>query len=191
MLMDDEIVITVSPLFIRLSDKRIEIGVEDSKREIRLRGFQHELLKVFLDSGSRDVVVLRAPTGAGKTLSLLIPLFANIEAGWKYSGAIGIYPSRDLARDQMISIANFLRDLGAGELDIREIYGFLRDADGDSLKAIGEYVRAFALSRDLHVVLMYITSSSLEKMLSILESRDKDQEGDPAEAMGRFCGKCL
>ena len=167
--MSDTIVITVSPLFIRLSDKEIEIGEGDLKRKIRLRNFQHELLKVFLDNESRDVVVLRAPTGAGKTLSLLIPLFANIEAGWKYGGVIGVYPSRELARDQMISIANFLRDLGVGELDIREIYGFLRDADGDSLKAIGEYVRAFKLTKDLPVVLMYITSSSLEKMLSMLE----------------------
>jgi hypothetical protein len=168
MLMDDRIVITVSPLFIRLSDKRIEIGVEDSKREIRLRGFQHELLNVFLDSGSRDVVVLRAPTGAGKTLSLLIPLFANIEAGWRYNGAIGIYPSRELARDQMISIANFLRGMGARDLDIREVYDFLRGVDEDSLKAIGEYVRAFKLTKDLPVVLVYITSSSLEKMLEKL-----------------------
>ena len=156
----------VSPLFIKTSDKEISLG----KGSIKLRDFQYELLKVFLNRESRDVVLLNAPTGAGKTLSLLIPLFANIEKEWMYYGSIGVYPSRELAKDQMISIYNLLVERGARELDIREFYK-LKELNEDEIKIIVDYLKILEINVDgeyIPIILLYITSHSLNKLREII-----------------------
>ena len=97
------------------------LGVEESSAAIRLCGsvlrlrvFQEEVLRearaAALGRGPR-LVALEAPTGAGKTLTLLAPLLASASP----RGALGVYPSRELARDQMESIASLLESAGCAE----------------------------------------------------------------------------
>lgn len=76
---------------------------------LHLRSFQEELLGIYREARAGKgpfLVELEAPTGAGKTLTLLAPI---VEGG---PGSIGIYPSRELARDQMESLASLLDRLG-------------------------------------------------------------------------------
>ena len=160
--------IFTSPLFIKESNKEVEIG----GKSIKLRDFQYELLKAFLNRETHDMIILTAPTGAGKTLSLLIPLFANLERSWMYYGSVGIYPSRNLARDQMITISNTLLKLGATQADIKTFYKDLGGLSNSELESVSEYVKAFKLraraGTTIPVVLMYITSESLNKLRKIV-----------------------
>ena len=157
-----------SPVFVKLSGKEIKLG----KSAIKLRDFQYELLKRFMKCDSLDVILLSAPTGAGKTLSLLIPLFANIEDKWIYHGSVGIYPSRELAKDQMISIYNLLIELGASPIDSRELYGDLKDLKEDDLEILDEYIRALEVGLDhgerIPIVLLHITSESLNRLREVI-----------------------
>jgi len=157
----------IHPLFIKLSDKNLKI----CGKEIRLRNFQYELLKIFLNKDSRDLILLRAPTGAGKTFTLLIPLLANLESGWIYNGAVGVYPSVELAKDQMISVANFLHEISCEEKSIREIYDVFRDLGDEIINRLSNYIRVFSLGRNLYVTLIILTSESLDEILTALRYR--------------------
>ncbi len=163
----------VSPLYVKESKKYIRVG--DSA--IQLRDFQYELLKIFLHKETKDVILLTAPTGAGKTLSLLIPLFANLETTrWSYQGSVGLYPSKELAKDQMISIANMLIKLGATPVDVRKIYRELESLNNEEVKVVDEYIKSFEIET-IRVVLFYITSESLRdlsRVFSKLENNSKE-----------------
>jgi len=165
--MSKTILFFVSPLYVKQSEKEINFDAYT----IRLRDFQYELLKVYLNKESKDVVLLNAPTGAGKTFTLLLPLIANLEGlGWWYQGSIGLYPSRELAGDQMTSIFNMLIKLGAILIDLREVYNELRDLSDDEVGKLSEYIKVFELrvgNTSIPVVLLYITSDSLKALREI------------------------
>lgn len=162
--------IYISPLYVKETDKTVRIG----SSEIRLRDFQYELLKIFLEKESKYVVLLNAPTGAGKTLSLVIPLLANLESSdWIYYGAVGLYPSRELAGDQMTSIANLLIRLGARQLDIRMKYKELGKLSDEEVKTISSYIKIFEVGFEnepepIPIVLLYITSDSLKTLREVI-----------------------
>jgi|GEM_PF-4744779 len=175
------------PLYIEESDKRVRL-----KGYIRLRGFQHELLKIFMDTESKDVVLLSAPTGAGKTLTLLLPLFANLELGEAhYYGAVGIYPSRELAKDQMASVANMLDALIGEEQKLSGAVEALRALGGSEVRKLLEkyenergeecekaarkldeclmaWVYTTEDGRELPVILFLSTSDSVEALAALL-----------------------
>jgi len=137
--LNNDISFYVSPLFIKLSKE--EIALKEGFK-IRLRDFQYELLKRFYNREEREVIIVKAPTGSGKTLSLLIPLIANIKSSnWMYHGSVGIYPSRELARDQFISIYNLLLKIGAEPVDIRDFYSELKSIMEEERGLLNEYIR--------------------------------------------------
>ncbi len=83
-------------LSFEISPTTVESGSETFKvgnLTLRLRKFQEELRR------SRGNVVLKAPTGAGKTLSLFLLNEEN---------AAGVYPSRALVNDQFSSVKSLL-----------------------------------------------------------------------------------
>ncbi len=139
-----------------------ELGVEESRVEVNLcrgrltlRRFQARVLEEYRlarrGRGPR-LLLLEAPTGAGKTLTLLLPF---LDSG---QGALGVYPSRELARDQMESLASLLERLGCAP--------FLEKP----------YVRGYEVGgRSLYLV--RITSDSLEEIM-----RDKEY-GSKTEAL--------
>ena len=95
-----------------VDETRVERGSEAARLcggMLTLRRFQEELLSLYLEARAGRgplLVELEAPTGAGKTLTLLAPIVAG------GPGSMGVYPSRELARDQMESLASLLDRLG-------------------------------------------------------------------------------
>lgn len=192
-----------SPLYVEESDKWVKL-----KGSIRLRGFQHELLRIFMDTETKEVVVLSAPTGAGKTLTLLLPLFANLELGEAhYHGAVGVYPSRELARDQMASVANMLDALIGEECRLGGAVEVLKALGGSKVKELLEkyesekreecekaakkldeclmawvYIREDGLK--LPVLLFLSTSDSVEALASLLHGAGVIDSPSKAQALG-------
>lgn len=80
------------------------------KEEFTLRKFQENTIDFFKSSNS--YLFLSAPTGSGKTFTLLAPLFSNILYGTRYDGALGIYPTKPLTVDQIESLKSMLGRLG-------------------------------------------------------------------------------
>jgi len=79
----------IGPTTVEGGSEVFEVG----EARIRLRKFQEELLR------TKGNVVLSAPTGSGKTLTLLLRNEEN---------AVGVYPSRALVNDQFESISSLL-----------------------------------------------------------------------------------
>lgn len=73
---------------------------------VKLRKFQEEL---YHSLGKYRRVLLRAPTGSGKTFTLIVSLMKSTENGLP---VIGIYPSRALVYDQYESVRATLMKLG-------------------------------------------------------------------------------
>lgn len=93
---------------------RLERGqtvLEGTNAGIRLRRFQEEVLDFFL-SDNRSLV-LKAPTGSGKTLTVLLPLAARLLSGREYYGVLAVYPTKALVEDQYLSVKSVLERLGA------------------------------------------------------------------------------
>jgi len=102
--------IEVKPLCVELGCIKI-VG----KEEFILRRFQENIIDFFKDT--RSYLFLSAPTGSGKTFTLLAPLLSNILYGTKYDGALGIYPTKPLTVDQLESLKFILGKLGDTETD--------------------------------------------------------------------------
>jgi len=168
--LNNDISFYVSPLFIKLSKE--EIALKEGFK-IRLRDFQYELLKRFYNREEREVIIVKAPTGSGKTLSLLIPLIANIKSSnWMYHGSVGIYPSRELARDQFISIYNLLLKIGAEPVDIRDFYSELKSIMEEERGLLNEYIRIVKIylgsDEPVYITLLLISSESLKDIRGVL-----------------------
>ena len=93
-----------------------------------LRGFQERVLGIiggFISGGvGPGVVLVSAPTGAGKSLCLLLGYEVFREAGLRGFGCLGLYPSNELLDDQFRSVGNIVeRALGYG----LSVFGDWRD----------------------------------------------------------------
>ncbi|AOL17543.1 ATP-dependent helicase [Sulfolobus sp. A20] len=71
-----------------------------------MRKFQEEL---FYSLGKHERILLRAPTGSGKTFTLIVSLLKTLDSGIPVTG---IYPSKALVYDQYESLKNTLLRMG-------------------------------------------------------------------------------
>jgi len=83
---------------------------------LRLRKFQEDL---YLAIGQFDEVLLKAPTGSGKTFTLLMTLLRSLDNNLP---SVGIYPSKALVYDQARSIFETLKLMGFREKQGNEYY---------------------------------------------------------------------
>jgi len=158
----------VSPLYVKESDKVFRF----KSKELRLRDFQYRVYERFANRDVLEVIRVSAPTGAGKTLTLLIPLLVNFEHGWMYDGSIGIYPSRELAEDQMITLYNLLMELGAEPVDIGLLVPELSKLPDNLKQELGEFMKLLAVEvsgERIPVLLMLITSETLHRLREVME----------------------
>jgi len=117
----DPIAVVVKEVHVKRGD--IELISKSTGVRIRLREFQERLVESFCSDTDR-FVGLEAPTGAGKTFTLLAPFIANILCGKSYQGAVGIYPTKPLVNDQFVSLRNTLDNLGERIETIKGAEGF-------------------------------------------------------------------
>lgn len=172
----------VRPLYATPSDKVFHIG----DKRITLRDFQAKVYEELLNIGKPRAIFLEAPTGAGKTYTLLIPMLTN-----KYEGIVGIYPTKTLAKDQYDSIYNVLTTCGT-ETSIEEILGIsdekLREIEESlekknlpklrdflsiwKIEAIGETAEEKRVPEQ-RCLLILITSETVEALKLILGKQSK------------------
>ena len=154
----------VSPLYVRESGKVFKLKAG----ELRLRSFQHEIYERLANPDVPEVIRVSAPTGSGKTLALLIPFLVNIEHGWAYDGSVGIYPSRELAEDQMATLYNLLVEMGAEPADVGELMPELRGLPADARRELDSFMRLLAVEVDgkgpYPVLLLLVTSETLHRL---------------------------
>lgn len=81
----------------------------------QLTPMQEEALEVI---PSKPEVVLLSPTGTGKTLAFLLPLFGQLDASLREVQALILAPSRELA----IQIEQVIREMGTG-FKANSVYG--------------------------------------------------------------------
>ncbi|MEM1703153.1 MAG: DEAD/DEAH box helicase [Zestosphaera sp.] len=125
--------IEVEPVCVELGYTRVK-----GKEEFTLRKFQEKTVDFF--KSSHSYLFLSAPTGSGKTFTLLAPMLSNVLYGTKYEGALGIYPTKPLAVDQFESLRSALGKLGDVKGDRRgtTIYDLEFEVVSDNVKA-GHY----------------------------------------------------
>jgi len=172
----------VSPLFVERSDTVVKI----CGNPLILRRFQRDLYEAFENPERRELIMLCAPTGSGKTLSLLIPLFVNIEKERPiYGGSVGVYPSRELARDQFDSVSNILDKIIGNERRVKNVVKVLvsnrSELDPKVVESINnklsDCVRVWEADIDgkkYPIVLLYLVSNTLNKMRDVLHRYCKD-----------------
>ncbi|MFP3242218.1 DEAD/DEAH box helicase [Caldisphaera sp.] len=91
-----------------------EASIESGETEIngfRLRKFQEEL---YDSLGKYKNVLLNAPTGSGKTFTLILGAIKSAIQG-SYPPVVGIYPSKALVYDQARSVRKTLRNMNLKE----------------------------------------------------------------------------
>ena len=102
----DSFEVELPPVYLEKGDTIIE-GPGGS---IRLRKFQDEVLDFFL--GNARSLLLKAPTGSGKTLTTLLPLAARTLSSKEYYGVLAVYPTKALVEDQYLSVKKIIEKLG-------------------------------------------------------------------------------
>ena len=103
---------------------------------IRLRRFQEEL---FNSLGKYRRILLRAPTGSGKTFTLILAAIkSRLEA--QYYPVVGIYPSKALVYDQARSICETLRKMGLRQYENRFIGDIVINGENKGSTELNIYV---------------------------------------------------
>lgn len=102
--------IEVEPVCVELGYIKVR-----SKEEFTLRRFQESTIDFF--KSHHPYLFLSAPTGSGKTFTLLAPLVSNVLYRTRYDGALGIYPTKPLTVDQLESLKSTLGKLGEVKLN--------------------------------------------------------------------------
>ncbi|MEM1528201.1 MAG: DEAD/DEAH box helicase [Sulfolobales archaeon] len=97
--------VEVEPVCVDVGNTKVK-----GKEVLTLRRFQEALVGFF--SSPRIYLFLSAPTGSGKTFTLLAPILSNILHGTRYDGALGVYPTKPLTADQFESLKFTLGKLG-------------------------------------------------------------------------------
>ncbi|QXJ32101.1 DEAD/DEAH box helicase [Saccharolobus shibatae] len=151
-----EIQIKVPTVYLPLGNLRIN--------DIQLRKFQEEL---FYELDNSRKILIEAPTGSGKTFSLIILLSKLVLQGSKLP-IVGIYPSRVLVYDQKNSIMNTLEKMGFKKEDYR-FNGKLRIGN---LQDCGKYMVKGVdntCEKDISLVLVDLTSETKKQSYDILK----------------------
>ncbi|BFI75773.1 DEAD/DEAH box helicase [Sulfurisphaera ohwakuensis] len=117
---------------------------------VRLRKFQEDLYYALKDT---DEVCITAPTGSGKTFSLLILLAHALNTRLP---VVGIYPSKALINDQFESLSKTLLDLGFQRIDQFTYRGKF------SLKGIVE--------KDIELNLVKLTHDTKNAVMGIIDN---------------------
>ncbi|QIW22849.1 DEAD/DEAH box helicase [Sulfolobus sp. S-194] len=116
----------------------------------RLRKFQEDLYYALEQA---DEVCITAPTGSGKTFSLLILLAYALKTRLP---VVGIYPSKALINDQFESLSNTLLDLGFQRIDNYTYRGKF------SLKNL--------IEKDIKLYLVKLTHDTKKDVMDIIEN---------------------
>ena len=151
-----KIEITVDDLCVENS--HIIIENPDKGSSLILRKFQQEVVE-FMKSVKR-YLLLEAPTGSGKTFTILAPLISNTMYGTKYNGIVGIYPTKPLTVDQFISLRGILDKLGTRIYERKGIDGgdvviiydinlVVKDKQGNKVYRDKKRVALIRLTRDV------------------------------------------
>jgi len=153
--MNDKIAVTLKDVYLPTSNLKIN--------GIRLREFQEELYK---DLDNYNEICLQAPTGSGKTFSLLIMLAKLVTKGWSLP-VVGIYPSRVLVYDQAKTVRKTLKcfagfkDEGngrfSGKIEVEEDGNKI--ASTDKIKVTVVELTSEKKKDALHVLMNYVPSS--------------------------------
>lgn len=134
---------------------------------VQLRKFQEEL---FYELDHSKKILIEAPTGSGKTFSLIVLVSKLILQGSRLS-VIGIYPSRVLVYDQKKSIIATLKDMGFKEgMDEYHLTGKLRI---ENIQSCGKYMMKVAdntCEKDISLVLVDLTSETRKKAYEVLQN---------------------
>ena len=144
------------------------------KKSLTLRKFQEDTLEYFLDPKSNPFLFLSAPTGSGKTFSLIVPFIASQLGPTYYEGAVGVYPTKALVNDQKLSLYNTLETLSKNTktiepgIDIFEV-DFTLTYKGTQ-KRIGGKIGLVTLTRErLEELLEKLQVGSKRTLLEIMK----------------------
>jgi len=162
----------------------IELISKATGARIRLRRFQEDLVWSFCNDVDR-FIGLEAPTGAGKTLTIIAPLIANALCGKMYQGAVGVYPTKPLVNDQFLSVRSILERLGERLEVVKGIDG-LEIAVKYRLRLrviYGETEREASYT----VGLVRLTKEALDRLTKeILRETDESLEQQQDQKVGRL-----
>jgi hypothetical protein len=144
--------------------ERGELELRGPRSSVRLRRFQEDIVRFFV--GDRRYLFLQAPTGSGKTLTVLAPLVAQMMGGPRRDGVLAVYPTRALVMDQVASIASTLERLGAREIlrhsDALRVYDVSLSACSGGGCAGGSF----------RIALLALTSTTVSEIADELLSAD-------------------
>src|SRR6188768_3463634 len=84
--------------------------ISDILSRLGIKALNEMQLEMLEAAGSADNIVLRSPTGSGKTLGFLLPVLRQLDPASKLSQAMIIAPSRELAQQ----IESVWKSMGTG-----------------------------------------------------------------------------
>lgn len=131
---------------------------------LHLRSFQEEVVEFFKQSAIK-YLFLKAPTGSGKTITVIAPLLARILGGPRYEGVLAVYPTRALVHDQFSSVRSTLLRLGA-----RETRSLPKDTDDKCLSVLDVELEVGGTRDRSRIALLLLTSRCVSNI--------KEQLGD-------------
>ncbi len=150
--------VTVKEVYIPLGS----IKVSGKGGTIHLRKFQEE---VVFKIAEHRLIGVEAPTGSGKTFTLLSPLLSNVINGTSFSGVVGLYPTKALVEDQFASITDTLDRICERVEDTGSVIKYRCGLDVEWV--MGGEVRRANYEQTLGVV--KVTKEVLDKVLQSLE----------------------